>query len=114
MDSIWEAEKRIDFEITKIEKFKRLLSQSTPANQIYVMGKVDTITANVLKRPNARPFGQTQAEQILLALIEYLELTDEEREVRRKQATQYKKDDFKKNKEKDREMITKLVRKGLI
>ena len=96
MASIWEAEKRIDIEITKIEKFKRLLSQSTPANQIYVMGKVDTITANVLKRPNARPFGQTQAEQILLALIEYLELTDEEREVRRKQATQYKKDEKRK------------------
>ena len=96
MSSIWEAEKRIDFEITKIEKFKRLLSQSTPANQIYVMGKVDTITANVLKRPNARPFGETQAKQILLALIEYLELTDEEREVRRKQATQYKKDEKRK------------------
>ena len=96
MSSIWEAEKRIDFEITKIEKFKRLLSQSTPANQIYVMGKVDTITANVLKRPNARPFGETQAKQIYLALIEYLELTDEEREVRRKQATQYKKDEKRK------------------
>ncbi len=90
MSSIWEAEKRIDFEITKIEKFKRLLSKSTPVNQVYVMGKVDTITANVLKRPNARPFGETQAKQIYLALIEFLELPEIEQAKRIKQARQYK------------------------
>ncbi len=90
MASIWKVEERINYELTKIEKFNRLLSQSTPQNQIYVMGKVDTITTNFLMRPNARPFGEAQAKQIYLALIEFLELPEAEQAKRIKQAGQYK------------------------
>lgn len=90
MDSIWQVQERISFEDMKIEKFNRLLSQSTPVNQVYVLGKVDIIFENFMKKPKARPFSKSEASQLYLALIEFLELSDDEREKRMKQSTQYR------------------------
>ena len=95
MDSIWQVQERISFEDMKIEKFKRLLSQSTPVNQVYVFEKVETIYANFVKKPKARPFAKTEAQQIYLALIEFLELPEIEQAKRIKLARQYKSEGMK-------------------
>ena len=59
---------------------------------------VNTIYYNFMLKKDARPFSMLQAKQLYLSLIKYLELPEAEREVRRKQATQHKKqkEDFQK------------------